>query len=283
MNRKRPLPGISSKPPVKKTKRTNDVILPNSVDCVVTSLPSFIGNQNNVTTKLGYETHPTKYIKNISRVFEQVYTLLKPTGTMFLIIKDSVATKDYPALKDTEISVQTHIRKGEQMLLPAMLAIELGSIGFFVKQDIIRVHVDARRDRVHDAMRFKGSHEYILFLTKAESKFSMDITGAPEPSKAPPGVSYPAYGGKKKAGGDNPTYSGRVGGISTGFKRRRDVWFVRTQNNQHTGNKVPHIVESLEWCIKTGCPPNGTVLDPFPGSGMTKTVANMLGRKFIAL
>lgn len=258
---------MNRKSPVKKT------ISPNSVDCVVTSLPSFIGRQDG---------HPTKYIKNMSRVFEQVYTAMKPTGTMFLIIKDSVATQDYPPLKDPEISVQTHIRKGEQMLLPGMLAIELGSIGFYVKQDIIRVHVDARRHNV-DAMRFKSSHEYILFLTKAESKFSMDITAAPEPSKTPPGTKYPKYGGKKLAGGDNPTYSGRDGGISTGLKRRRDVWFVRTQNNQLLGTSVPHVIESLEWCIKTGCPPKGTVLDPFPGSGMTQTVAKTLGRKFIAL
>jgi DNA modification methylase len=34
-------------------------------------------------------------------------------------------------------------------------------------------------------------------------------------------------------------------------------------------------------CIKAGCPENGTVLDPFMGSGTTAVVARKLNRNYI--
>jgi DNA modification methylase len=36
-----------------------------------------------------------------------------------------------------------------------------------------------------------------------------------------------------------------------------------------------------EFCIKSGCPKNGIVLDPFMGSGTTAIVAKRLGMNFI--
>jgi DNA modification methylase len=38
-----------------------------------------------------------------------------------------------------------------------------------------------------------------------------------------------------------------------------------------------------EICIKAGCPPGGTVLDPFGGAGTTGIVADRLGRSAVLI
>ena len=61
-------------------------------------------------------------------------------------------------------------------------------------------------------------------------------------------------------------------------KNKRSVWTVPVK-----GYKEAHFAvfptELIEPCILGGCPKNGTVLDPFGGSGTTALVADRLGRK----
>jgi len=41
--------------------------------------------------------------------------------------------------------------------------------------------------------------------------------------------------------------------------------------------------ELIEPIVKAGCPKNGTILDPFAGSGTALRVARKLGRQFIGI
>ena len=62
----------------------------------------------------------------------------------------------------------------------------------------------------------------------------------------------------------------------------RTVWTIATQPSP-----LPHLAafpdELAERCIKAGCPKDGTVLDPFAGTGTTLKVARQLGRKAIGI
>ena len=46
-------------------------------------------------------------------------------------------------------------------------------------------------------------------------------------------------------------------------------------------NEAPFPVKLPEWFIRSWCPPAGTVLDPFGGSGTTAHAARNLGRSAI--
>jgi len=53
-----------------------------------------------------------------------------------------------------------------------------------------------------------------------------------------------------------------------------DVWSISARPKMYPGiDTAPYPDELVERCIALGCPPLGTVLDPFAGSGTTMRVA----------
>lgn len=65
-------------------------------------------------------------------------------------------------------------------------------------------------------------------------------------------------------------------------RNRRDVWQINTvpYKGGHFAAYPPKLVEV---CLLAGCPSDGTVLDPFIGSGTTAAVAKRLGRHYIGI
>ena len=66
------------------------------------------------------------------------------------------------------------------------------------------------------------------------------------------------------------------------LRNKRTVWEINTQSvkDAHFATYPERIPEL---CIKAGCKDEGTVLDPFFGSGTTGRVAERLGRKWIGI
>jgi len=64
----------------------------------------------------------------------------------------------------------------------------------------------------------------------------------------------------------------------------RDVWeFPRVTGADRFGHATPKPVAMMGRCIKTSCPPGGTVLDPFTGTAPTAIACIRTGRKFIGI
>lgn len=65
-------------------------------------------------------------------------------------------------------------------------------------------------------------------------------------------------------------------------RNKRSVWTVATQpfSEAHFATFPPALIEP---CILAGCPPGGTVLDPFFGAGTTGLVADRLQRNCIGI
>ena len=66
------------------------------------------------------------------------------------------------------------------------------------------------------------------------------------------------------------------------LRNKRTIWKINTQSvkDAHFATYPERIPEL---CIKAGCKDDGTVLDPFFGSGTTGRVAERLGRKWIGI
>lgn len=205
-------------------KRMDD----NSIDCVVTSPPYYaLRKYTDNDLEIGREQTPSEYIDNLVRVFQEVYRVLKPTGTVWVNIGDSYVSKS-PNNRNfinnggrlgnnPFITKNTYegLKNKDLVGIPWMLAFALRDrIGFYLRQDIIWAKGNPMPESVTD--RCVKSHEYVFMLTKSE-KYYFDYQAIQEPSKTfenkpPVEITTIRFGGSKY--GDNgdkhyQTYSGK--------------------------------------------------------------------------
>jgi len=152
--------------------------------------------------------------------------------------------------------------------------------GWYLRSDIIWHKPNPMPESVTD--RPTKAHEYLFLLAKS-AKCYYDADAIAEPCSTAPGDTQrmPPIGGVKKAGGDNPTYSGNTPEWGT-TRNKRTVWTVATQPYAEA-HFATYPEKLIEPCILAGCPVGGVVLDPFNGSGTTGAVAVKHGRNYVGI
>ena len=206
--------------------------------------------------QIGLEETPEEYTKNIVNVFREVKRVLKDDGTLWLNLGDTYSSggratttnqtlrgdKDYGV---TRPASSKGIKPKDLIGIPWRVAFALQADGWYLRQDIIWHKPNPMPESVQD--RCTKAHEYIFLLSKSKNYY-YDNDAIKEKSLMPE------------------------------TKNKRSVWTVPVK-----GYKEAHFAvfptELIEPCILAGCPKNGTVLDPFGGSGTTALVADRLGRK----
>jgi len=189
--------------------------------------------------------------------------------------------------------------------IPWMLAFALRDDGWYLRQDIIWHKSNPMPESVKD--RCTKAHEYIFLLSKSR-QYYYDHEAIKEPcvgfNNEPPAGSLGTLRPNARCRkGNNKTFRGggaytnnqsfnnhtdakniSVGNKSneTGLKNKRSVWTVGTKGYKgaHFATFPPDLIKP---CILAGCPENGTVLDPFSGSGTTGEVAEQNGRKYAGI
>ena len=237
----------------------------NSVDMCVTSPPYWSLRNYNHPDQLGTEPTVEYYIGNLLLILDQVHRVLKPEGTLWLNLGDTLRKKSF-------------------QLIPHRVAIALADKGWILRNDIIWAKPNPMPESVKD--RFTKSHEHLFFFSKNKKYYFNQILDplANSSAKTPrqtTNVKERGYITKDGENGLSDQHHGK--NISHGFlKNKRDVWTIGTKPFKEAHFAVfPDTL--VEPCIKAGCPEGGIVLDPFMGAGTTAVVAKRLGRNYIGV
>jgi len=276
----------------------------NSIDCVVSSPPYFglrdYGNEN----QMGLEKHYKDYIQNTVNLFRLMKPKLKDTATIWWNVGDSYynyrptknkdnlykspdyhkqtisnSRQDLPTKGSKRGIVFEDIKEKDLMMIPNRVAIALQEDGWYVRSEIIWHKPNPMPESVRD--RPTSCHEKIWLITKNKSYY-YDHEAIKEEAKTAPvlrnkmaeGYQADYPNGKRFSEGE------RVWGA--GKKNKRNVWSITTKpfKGAHFATFPPDLVEP---CILAGCPENGTVLDPFGGSGTTGVVAHQHKRNAVLI
>jgi adenine-specific DNA-methyltransferase len=219
-----------------------------SVDLIVTSPPYFVGKEYDSSQRVG------DFVAQLRRVLPPMINCLKPGGSLCW-------------------QVGNHVQKGCLTPLDAIIVAELWSIGALILRNRI---IWTFGHGTHEAKRFSGRHETILWYTKGD-RYYFDLDACRVPQR---------YPGKRHYKGPKKGYwSGNPLGKNPGdIWDIGDVWEIPNV-------KANHIEKTLHPCqfptalvrrlIAALSPKGGMVVDPYMGSGTSAVAAMTEGRDVV--
>jgi site-specific DNA-methyltransferase (adenine-specific) len=223
-----------------------------TVQTCVTSPPYFgLRDYNGGDGGIGLETTVDRYVANLAEVFRGVKRVLKPDGTLFLNLGDTMQDKSL-------------------LGVPWRVAFALVADGWILRNDIIWAKPNPTPESCKD--RLTRAHEYVFLFSRAKSyKFNQLKETA-------------TYAGQRRGGSKNRYEQNSAGMDAKVYdtRNKRDVWEIRPASLS-----VAHFAvfpeELVEPCVLAGSDEGDIVLDPFSGSATTGVVARRLGRDYLGI
>lgn len=273
----------------------------NKGSCCVTSGDCKCGARR-IDRQIGLEKTPQEFVAKMVQVFSEVRRVLRKDGVCWVNLGDSYNAnqgkgfdthKDGGARKAAAASPKLPrppgLKPKDLCGIPWRVAFALQDDGWWLRQDIIWAKPNPMPESVRD--RCTKAHEYVFLLTKS-AKYWWDAEAIAIPASEvymndgrwETGATTANYkDGYLDAMAQNPKMPHRVfNGERRETVNRRSVWTITTQPfpEAHFAT-FPEELPKL--CILASCPPDGTVLDPFAGSGTTGKVAIEIGRKAVLI
>lgn len=224
-----------------------------SFNCVVTSPPYYWLRDYGVDRQIGIEDTVEGYVDAVNKVMDEVYRVLKKDGVFFLNIGDTYysgkgkshgvdkkSSKRRFGLRAVDKSggLDIGVKPKSLIGIPWRVALEMCKRNWVLRSPIIWYRKHSLPESVQD--RPRRSYEHIfMFVKNRKYYFNRQALEAEE---------------------------------------QEDMWTIAARpKGTHLGT-APYPDELVQRCLDIGCPPGGTVLDPFAGGGTTLRVAVQSGR-----
>lgn len=277
-----------------------------SVDLVVTSPPyfslrSYTDAGEHYAGQIGNEDTPAQFVDSLMEVTREIARVLKPSGSIWVNLGDKYAERTSPPRRgsvddDHVVSRPAHRpargRRGitpvkSLMGIPWRYAIRcVDDLGLILRAEVVWDKPNGMPESVVD--RVRRSHETWFHFTKRQRYYAnvRDL-------RTPHAKTWNAG----RNGGTRPFVARSNGHTNSGMEVAAphaegalpgSVWNIATEPlrvPEELG--VDHYAAfPTEWprrIVSGWCPPGGTVLDPFGGTGTTALVAEALGRRGISV
>ena len=230
-----------------------------SIDCVITSPPYYWLRDYQVEGQIGLEDNVEDYVNAITDVMDAIFRVLNPTGTLFLNLGDTYYSgKGRPHGADKKSSKRRiglravdksgglgiGLQRKSVIGIPWRVALRMCERQWVLRSPIVWRRPQSLREPVRD--RPSRGYEHIFFFAKSRHYF-FDKTRLPQ-------------------------------------EETEDVWTISARSKSNGAKETaPFPDELVAQCLAVGCPPGGTVLDPFCGSGTTMRVALETGHPAIGI
>lgn len=268
-----------------------------AVDCIVTSPPYFGLRDYGTPGQYGLEATPAAYVDTMRALFGEARRVLADDGTLWLNLGDSYAYPPGSAGRQGNgqregrtftaegLSGTRSLPAKNLLMIPERVAMALQDDGWILRNKIVWHKTNAMPHPVTD--RLSNRYEHLFLFSKSE-RYCFDLDSIREPHTMRPQRRPSGHKSRQKLGvlpaqthstsqRNEPGVDGHPLGRNPG-----DVWAIPTRPYPEAHFAVFPIDLPIR-CIKAGCKPGGTVLDPFSGSGTTGAAARELNRKYVGI
>ena len=263
-----------------------------SVHCVVTSPPYWgLRDYGIGEASIGLEPTPDLYVEHIVEVFREVRRVLRADGTVWLNLGDGYSSGGRTTYNDVGSNLDVHVPKQrpdnppglkpkDLLMMPARVALALQADGWWLRSEIVWAKTNTMPESMKD--RPTSSHEKLFLLAKA-AHYWYDADAIKTPAKESSISRWQQNIEEQQGSAFNDRWDQMTKDEQQSMgANKRDVWWLSpaTSDIDHYAVMPEGLVEP---CVLAGCPEDGTVLDPFGGSGTVGVVAQKLGRRAILI
>lgn len=222
--------------------------MPNDyLDCVITSPPYWQLRDYGYDGQWGLEPTFQEYLEHLWEMMDEIYRVLKPTGTCWINLGDTYNNSGWAGDKKNKfgaseiVNSNTKAGRGGQkgfpnkclILIPHRFAIGCIDRGWIMRNDVIWAKRNGMPDSTTD--RFTKKHEYFFFMVKSQ-KYYFDLDSIKDKAKT-----------EIVKKNSNALISNKYGNVENESLHRQGMHKERGNNIIEKRNNLPSQVEFVDF------------------------------------